>query len=493
MNKIIKNLGLGLSAVAMSFAALAIAPISTYAAELPSCYDESSEDNPWGSCIYARGGYSSTGEALGAYSVRKGASYELGSLISSDAEGYISYKISDTSVVSLTDFERSSGDYRFTVTALYGVKSGTANLVYTLKSTGETLLTVPIEVYGLSFQNGLSVAVGSSRDFSITTDSNIELTGVEVLSYLSEYATLKNNGSGSYTLTVNAMPYGIIGMGSEEEEPLPFIEVAVDAKNKTTGAAYSTAYMTFNVYESKTEDQASAATSDTATELANQIKLETAVSALLDAVLSDDSEASDGDTVTLSDGSKFAVADIDALKEAFAAGETIEVSLAKPTTISTVDDAVSSTMEAELPANTTGARYLDINVLVSAGDKTFGNLTEVGSALTVSVDVSDDSEVASGYTRTYYVVRLHDGVAERLSTTYDADSKVVSFDSDKFSTYLIAYEDTKTSSSISAPDSGFNTKNVAGSSASYATLILLATTVTVLGAVAIVKKAKSLK
>ena len=486
MNRFIKQVGIGLSAIAMSFATLAAAPIasSTYAEETtPDCVQYG--DGSWLNCIYGKGQYDvDTQEYANYYAVRANAQTMLGGLIHDEAKDYISYSIKDTSIAQLIDEEHTSGDYKYTSTFIKTLKAGKTELVYKLKSTGEVLLSVPITVYELAYTNYLSIAVGASRTFTITPGSDVEVTSVEIASGLSKYATLKANGGNSYTLTVNAMPYGLIGLGAEEEEALPWINLTINAKNKTTGQKYDTEYMVFNVYESKTEDKASESTSSMAAELINITALRETTNALLDVVLGD-AEVTDGSVVTLANGSKFSATDIAGLKEAFAKGETIEVSLAKPAVINKVDATVSNKMEAELPANTKGARYLDINVLVSAGNKTFGNITEVSSALTVNVDVSEDGAPTTGFTRSYYVVRLHDGAAERLDASYDKENKTVSFASDKFSTYLIAYEDTKT---IAAPDSGVNTKTAEGASANYAALAAIATFITLVGAAFILAK-----
>lgn len=48
--------------------------------------------------------------------------------------------------------------------------------------------------------------------------------------------------------------------------------------------------------------------------------------------------------------------------------------------------------------------------------------------------------MAEGYERVYYVVRDHNGEIEVLNTTVN-DDNTISFESDKFSTYALAYVD----------------------------------------------------
>lgn len=52
--------------------------------------------------------------------------------------------------------------------------------------------------------------------------------------------------------------------------------------------------------------------------------------------------------------------------------------------------------------------------------------------------INDNQDV----TRSYEIVRVHNGQAETLPCSYDAATGTVSFDADKFSTYVLAYKDT---------------------------------------------------
>ena len=61
----------------------------------------------------------------------------------------------------------------------------------------------------------------------------------------------------------------------------------------------------------------------------------------------------------------------------------------------------------------------------------------------IKVECSKDlPKVETGYTRTFFVIRLHDGKAEVIAKDLVAKDGIVTFETDKFSTYAIAYEDT---------------------------------------------------
>ena len=88
------------------------------------------------------------------------------------------------------------------------------------------------------------------------------------------------------------------------------------------------------------------------------------------------------------------------------------------------------------------ASFFDItlNVNNSITGENVGKLTELKKELTFNVALPEDlTKVEEGFTRTYYIVRYHDGESEILDT--ELNGNVLTFATDKFSTYAIAYKD----------------------------------------------------
>ena len=107
------------------------------------------------------------------------------------------------------------------------------------------------------------------------------------------------------------------------------------------------------------------------------------------------------------------------------------------------------------------AKYLDISVNIKVKldeipeGKVVGNLEELKEKLTFTVSIPTDlPKVEEGYSRTYYIVRNHNGVVEILDTKVSEDGKSLNFDSDKFSTYAIAYVDEKADVKDETPKTG---------------------------------------
>lgn len=88
--------------------------------------------------------------------------------------------------------------------------------------------------------------------------------------------------------------------------------------------------------------------------------------------------------------------------------------------------------------------YMEITITVKDSEegKTLGNLETVEKTITFTVPVPEDlPEVAEGYERVFYIVRNHNGKIELLDAK--ETSGKLEFESDKFSTYAIAYKDIK--------------------------------------------------
>ncbi len=100
------------------------------------------------------------------------------------------------------------------------------------------------------------------------------------------------------------------------------------------------------------------------------------------------------------------------------------------------------------------ASFFDItlNVLNGITKDNLGTLSELDKEITFNVALPEDlTKVEEGYTRTYYIVRYHGDEAEIIDT--ELNGNVLTFASDKFSTYAIAYTDTKTEENPKTGDS----------------------------------------
>lgn len=98
----------------------------------------------------------------------------------------------------------------------------------------------------------------------------------------------------------------------------------------------------------------------------------------------------------------------------------------------------------------TVGQYLDISlmkyVLVNGEVESEEHITHTSKKIAISVKVPDDLiNTDQNVERTYIVIRDHEGTTEILDTEYDAETGMITFWTDWFSDYAIAYKDTETS------------------------------------------------
>lgn len=120
-------------------------------------------------------------------------------------------------------------------------------------------------------------------------------------------------------------------------------------------------------------------------------------------------------------------------------------------------DEVKTAM-AQAAKGCTIGQYLDISLFkymtVNGKQQDGVALRTTKNALTVSVVVPDALiNTNSAVNRTYCIVRRHDGAITVLDAAFDAAGKTLTFKTDRFSDYAIAYKDTAVLSSGSNPGS----------------------------------------
>ena len=103
--------------------------------------------------------------------------------------------------------------------------------------------------------------------------------------------------------------------------------------------------------------------------------------------------------------------------------------------------------------------YLDLTLLKKVGSLKEVSVTETAAGVVVKLDIPESlKNTDSSVERKYTVVRIHDGVAEALETS--CENGVITFTTDKFSTYAICYEDVAATGNGQASDNTINTGDV---------------------------------
>ena len=128
---------------------------------------------------------------------------------------------------------------------------------------------------------------------------------------------------------------------------------------------------------------------------------------------------------------------LDAVKN----GKTIKTELStKEIKISDLKQEIKEKVNKILKKEEKIAAYFDINVLLKADDNNIGKITELENAIIVSVDIPTNlPEIKTGYTRKYYVIRIHNGETTKIEANL-VNGKI-EFKTDKFSDYVLTYND----------------------------------------------------
>lgn len=96
-------------------------------------------------------------------------------------------------------------------------------------------------------------------------------------------------------------------------------------------------------------------------------------------------------------------------------------------------------------------KYLDITVPVKINGNTQGYITKLENNIEISIDLpSDLPKVKEGFTRTYKVIKVHNGVASAIDA--EVKNEKLTFKTNEFSTYALTYTDVKNPDSPTTGD-----------------------------------------
>lgn len=126
------------------------------------------------------------------------------------------------------------------------------------------------------------------------------------------------------------------------------------------------------------------------------------------------------------------------VKKAIENGTVVHIEVNFDNTISVTENIKDLTNNILKKDETIGT-YFDLSILLKANDEELGTLTKLSKSMTFHVSIPADL-IKEG--RNYFIIRVHDGVAERLNTVWNNDG-TLSFETDRFSTYALAYSDSK--------------------------------------------------
>lgn len=136
-------------------------------------------------------------------------------------------------------------------------------------------------------------------------------------------------------------------------------------------------------------------------------------------------------------------------------GTNVKVSLSVKDISTTVSASNKALIEKNLGKNKVGL-YLDITLSKQLGENGAVNVTETNGKVKVTISVPDSlKNNDASITRTYKIMRIHEGKVDILDAVYDAKTGKLVFETDAFSTYALVYSDAPVQTT--APKTGDDT------------------------------------
>ncbi|MBO5425581.1 MAG: terpene cyclase/mutase family protein [Lachnospiraceae bacterium] len=129
-------------------------------------------------------------------------------------------------------------------------------------------------------------------------------------------------------------------------------------------------------------------------------------------------------------------------------GADIKIDLNVDDISDTVSQRDKTLIEEKLGSSKVGL-YLDITLSKQIGDNSPVAITETNGEVTVSITVPKNLvNTDSSITRTYNILRIHEGKVDVLATNFDSKTGKLSFNTDAFSTYVLVYEDKEVNNTV---------------------------------------------
>lgn len=143
-------------------------------------------------------------------------------------------------------------------------------------------------------------------------------------------------------------------------------------------------------------------------------------------------------------GDTAAVADAVLTEEDKAAvkdGADVQIKLTVEDITESVSDADKALVEA-VKGDTTVGMYLDVNMLKQIGSNEAAKVDSIDGTVTIKFTIPESLlNTDTSVERTYQLVRVFDGEASILASSYDEETGVLTFTTDTFGTYAVVYSD----------------------------------------------------
>ena len=143
------------------------------------------------------------------------------------------------------------------------------------------------------------------------------------------------------------------------------------------------------------------------------------------------------------------------VRQAAEAGQTISTAVVFEAGVEVTQEQTAQAIDL-LTSDESIAQFFDLSILLQAEGVPLGTLDRLSQPMTFRIAIPDELYHEN---RSYFVIRIHDGVAEKLPVTVHED-QTLTFETDRFSTYALGYAEPTTQQTpdtagpVENPDTG---------------------------------------
>ena len=134
-------------------------------------------------------------------------------------------------------------------------------------------------------------------------------------------------------------------------------------------------------------------------------------------------------------------------------GKTIKTEVVKTNINESIISEDKNKINVALDSRAKIAQYFDISIILKANEQEIGKVTDLKNEIPIEIEIPNNlPKISDDYSRTYKIIRLHNENAEELEIS-NSKNGILTFKTNKFSTYALAYIDTKNEQILNSPTS----------------------------------------
>ena len=170
---------------------------------------------------------------------------------------------------------------------------------------------------------------------------------------------------------------------------------------------------------------------------------------------------SEPDATTIQEGYQvYEVLNVEDGEEKYVVASEDDISnevISAPITKDDVEESDMTLLKSALEENLIVAGFYEILLTQTVGENIIGIIAENENKVDVTIGLPTNlKELKNGFKRKYVIIRVHEGKTDVITDVKDNGDGTITFKSDKFSTYMLAYEDVEETTETVTPPKTFD-------------------------------------